>query len=198
MHELLGLFATTEVFIFVFMEIVIRIKTVQRVIRQKATWYDIVFVSLIFGGFSVFGTYTGIQLPSGAISSVRDLGPMVAGLIAGPLAGLGAGLIGGIHRYFLGGFTCIPCGLATIFAGLIGGIVYLLNKRKLLGIFLSIVMAIFVELLHGILTLLIARPFDEALKVVMVAIPAMMIANAMGIAISIIVLERITENKEGA
>ena len=198
MHELLGLFATTEVFIYVFMEIVIRIKTVQRVIRQKATWYDIIFVILIFGGFSVFGTYTGIQLPSGAISSVRDLGPMVAGLIAGPLAGLGAGLIGGIHRYFLGGFTCIPCGLATVFAGLIGGIVYLLNKRKLLGIFLSIVLAIFVELLHGILTLLIARPFDEALKVVMTAIPAMMIANAMGIAISIIVLERITENKEGA
>jgi sigma-B regulation protein RsbU (phosphoserine phosphatase) len=198
MHELLGLFATTEVFIYVFMEIVIRIKTVQRVIRQKAVWYDIVFVSLIFGGFSVFGTYTGIQLPSGAISSVRDLGPMVAGLIAGPLAGLGAGLIGGIHRYFLGGFTCIPCGLATIFAGLIGGIAYLLNKRKLLGIFLSIVLAIFVELLHGILALLIARPLDEALKVVMTAIPAMMIANAMGIAISIIVLERITENKDSA
>ena len=198
MHELLGLFATTEVFIYVFMEIVIRIKTVQRVIRQKAVWYDIVFVSLIFGGFSVFGTYTGIQLPSGAISSVRDLGPMVAGLIAGPLAGLGAGLIGGIHRYFLGGFTCVPCGLATIFAGLIGGIVYLINKRKLLGIFLSIVLAIFVELLHGILALLIARPLDEALKVVMTAIPAMMIANSMGIAISIIILERITENKEGA
>jgi len=198
MHELLGLFATTEVFIYVFMEIVIRIKTVQRVIRQKAVWYDIVFVSLIFGGFSVFGTYTGIQLPSGAISSVRDLGPMVAGLIAGPLAGLGAGLIGGIHRYFLGGFTCIPCGLATIFAGLIGGIAYLLNKRKLLGIFLSIVLAIFVELLHGILALLIARPLDEALKVVMTAIPAMMIANSMGIAISIIVLERITENKDSA
>jgi sigma-B regulation protein RsbU (phosphoserine phosphatase) len=33
-----------------------------------------------------------------------------------------AGLIGGIHRYFLGGFTAIPCALATVIAGLAEGI----------------------------------------------------------------------------
>jgi sigma-B regulation protein RsbU (phosphoserine phosphatase) len=196
MHDLLGLFATTEVFVFVFMEIVIRIQPIQRVICQKAAWDDKVFFILLMGGFSIFGTYTGIELPSGAISSIRDLGPMVAGLVAGPLAGLGAGLIGGIHRYSLGGMTCIPCGLATVLAGLIGGTVFLLNKRKLIGIFQAILLAVFVEFIHGVLTLLIARPFDEAFKIVLAAIPAMMIANAMGIAIGIIVLERVLEESK--
>ena len=189
-HEILGLFAATEDFIYVFMEIFTQIKSVQRVISQKANWYDTLFFILLFGGFSIFGTYTGIVLPSGAISSIRDLGPLVAGLVAGPLVGLGAGLIGGIHRYFLGGFTCVPCGIATVLAGLIGGIVYLIAKKKLISIFHAMLLAVFVELIHGIVTILIARPFDEALKVVLTAMPAMMIANTMGIAISVIVLER--------
>ncbi len=77
---------------------------------------------LIFGAFSIFGTYSGIKLPSGAIANIRDLGPMIAGLIGGPVVGLGAGLIGGTHRYFLGGLTCVPCSLATVIAGLAGGI----------------------------------------------------------------------------
>ena len=189
-HEILGLFAATEDFIYVFMEIFTQIKSVQRVISQKANWYDTLFFILLFGGFSIFGTYTGIVLPSGAISSIRDLGPLVAGLVAGPWVGLGAGLIGGIHRYFLGGFTCVPCGIATVLAGLIGGIVYLIAKKKLISIFHAMLLAVFVELIHGIVTILIARPFDEALKVVLTAMPAMMIANTMGIAISVIVLER--------
>lgn len=189
-HEVLGLFAATEVFIYVFMEVVTQIKFVQRVISQKANWYDTLFFILLFGGFSIFGTYTGIVLPSGAISSIRDLGPLVAGLVAGPLVGLGAGLIGGIHRYFLGGFTCVPCGIATVLAGLIGGIVYLIAKKKLISIFHAMLLSVFVELIHGIVTILIARPFDDALKVVLTAVPAMMIANVMGIAISLIILGR--------
>jgi LytS/YehU family sensor histidine kinase len=46
------------------------------------------------------------------------------------------------------------------------------------------------------LTLLIARPFAEALEVVKIAIPAMMIANALGVAIAIIILEHSKELKE--
>src|SRR4030043_397416 len=123
------------------MEIFTQIKSVQRVISQKANWYDTLFFILLFGGFSIFGTYTGIVLPGGAISSIRDLGPLVAGLVAGPVVGLGAGLIGGVQRYFIGGFTAVPCGMATVLAGLTGGIVYLINKKKVVGIFYAILAA---------------------------------------------------------
>ena len=189
-HEILALFAATEVFIYVFMEVFTQIKSVQRVISQKANWYDTLFFILLFGGFSIFGTYTGIVLPSGAVSSIRDLGPLVAGLVAGPLVGLGAGLIGGMHRYLLGGFSCVPCGIATVLAGLIGGMVYIIGKKKLIRIFHAMLLAVLVELIHGLIALLIARPFDESLKAFFTAIPAMMIANAMGIAISFIIIER--------
>jgi len=123
---------------------------------------------------------------------------MIAGLTAGPIIGLAVGLIGGIHRLLLGGFTCIPCGLSTVLAGLIGGAIYYFNKGKLIGILQGILLAVFVELLHGGLTLLIARPFAEALEVVKTAIPAMMVANALGVAIGIIILEHTKELRENA
>ncbi|MHB8085181.1 MAG: LytS/YhcK type 5TM receptor domain-containing protein, partial [Dehalococcoidia bacterium] len=175
-HNILALFATTEVFIYVFVELVIHIESVRRVLAKIASRYDKVFFMSIFGAFSIFGTYTGFELPGGAISSIRDLGPMVAGLVAGPVVGLGAGLIGGVQRYFLGGFTAVPCSIATVLAGLIGGLVYLINRKKLVGIFVATFTAVFVEVIHGALALLIARPFNDAFEVVREAIPAMMVA----------------------
>lgn len=196
MHDLLGLFATTEVFVFVFMEVSFNVTAVKRVLMHKPFWYDYVFVIFLFGGFSIFGTYTGISLPGGAVSSIRDLGPIVAGLVAGPMAGIGAGLIGGIHRYFLGGFTAVPCSIATVFAGLVGGLIYQWRGGKILGIWYSVLLVIGIELFHGIITLLIARPFNEAREVVKVAIPAMMIAIGLGVAIAIIAVNRVIEPKE--
>jgi sigma-B regulation protein RsbU (phosphoserine phosphatase) len=196
MEGILGLFAETEIFIFVFMEIITRLKPIQRVVAKKSDWRDKAIFIVIFGGFSIFGTYVGIPLASGAIVNIRDFAPMIAGVAAGPIIGLAVGLIGGVHRLLLGGFTCIPCGLATILAGSIGGAIHYFNKGKLIGILPAVLLAVFVELLHGGLTLLIARPFAEALEVVKIAIPAMMVANAMGMAIAIIILDHTKELRE--
>jgi sigma-B regulation protein RsbU (phosphoserine phosphatase) len=196
MHDLLGLFATTEVFVFVFMEVAFNVTGVQRLIMHKPIWYDYLLVICLFGGFSIFGTYTGIPLPGGAISSIRDLGPTVAGLVAGPMAGIGAGLIGGIHRYLQGGFTAVPCSIATVFAGLISGLIYQWRGGKILGIWYSVLLAIGIELFHGAITMLIARPLDDAWEVVKVAIPAMMIANGLGVAIAILAVDRVPQLKK--
>ncbi|MGA7678493.1 MAG: LytS/YhcK type 5TM receptor domain-containing protein [Dehalococcoidia bacterium] len=198
MERILGLFAQTEIFIFVFMEIITRLKPIQRVVAKKSDWRDKAIFIVIFGGFSIFGTYVGIPLASGAIVNIRDFAPMIAGVAAGPIIGLAVGLIGGVHRLLLGGFTCIPCGLATVLAGSIGGAIHYFNKGKLIGILPAVLLAVFVELLHGGLTLLIARPFAEALEVVKIAIPAMMVANAMGMAIAIIILDHTKELRETA
>ncbi len=187
MKELLELFAETEIFIFVFAEIVTKIPTIQRVIFHKATLkHNIIFV-IIFGAFSIFGTLVGIQIPSGAISNIRDFAPLLAGLIAGPYIGLAVGLIGGIHRFFMGGISCVPCSISTVLAGIIGGLVFLWNKKRLISIIQGMLLAIGVEALHGAITLLMVRPFDTALEIVETAIPSMMIANAIGLAIGIII-----------
>jgi len=184
----LYLFSETEIFIFVFMEIMVRMAPLRNVLHNQASRRDRIILVVVFGGFSIFGTYIGVRLPNGAISNVRDLAPMLAGLAAGPLAGAGAGLIGGIHRYLLGGFTAVSCSLATVFAGLICGVVYCVRGRRLINFYQGMILAALIECFHGGLTLLIARPFYEALATVKTAIPPMIIANCLGVAIGILIM----------
>ena len=125
------LLAGTVTFISVFIQITLRIGPFQRILKKQAGRTDRIIVILVFGGFSILGTYMGIPLTSGAIGNVRDLGPIIAGLVGGPLLGLGAGLIGVIHRYFLGGLTRISCALATIIIGLMSGFIHKLNRGEI-------------------------------------------------------------------
>jgi sigma-B regulation protein RsbU (phosphoserine phosphatase) len=192
--EYLSLFASTEIFIFVFMEIVTKIETIQRVIFNKAQLRDYIVFILIFGLFSIFGTYVGIPGSYGAISNIRDLAPMVAGLVAGPYIGLAVGLIGGIHRLFLGGDSALACALATILAGLLAGMVYRFKKGELLGIIPAMLFAVGIELLHAGLALALIRPFTEALDIVYTAIPGMIIAVSLGVGISIIIIHSVKES----
>jgi len=191
---LLALFASTEIFIFVFMEIVVKLDTIQRVIFKKAKQWDYIVFILIFGLFSVFGTYIGTTESTGAIVNIRDLAPMVAGLVAGPYVGLAVGLIGGIHRFFLGGVTYIPCSLATVLAGILGGAVHFLNKEQLLGIIPAMLFAAGIELLHGGLALLLIQPYSLAVEVVGTPIPQMIIANSLGVGISVIIVHDLKEH----
>jgi len=192
----LHLFASVEIFIFVFMEIVTKIKPIQRVIFKKAQLTDYIVFILLFGMFSIFGTYTGIPEGHGAISNIRNVAPIVAGLVAGPYVGVAVGLIGGIHRLFLGGDTCVPCTLATASAGLLGGMVYRLNKGKLPGIIPAMVFAVGIELLHGGFLLLITRPLIEAIELDLAILPEMIIAVSLGVGISFVVLHNTIELEE--
>lgn len=191
--QYLELFARTEVFIFVFMEIITKVATIQRVIFRVARLKDYAGFIVLFGFFSIFGTYIGIPESSGAISNIRDLAPMVAGLVAGPVVGLVVGLIGGIHRFFLGGVTCVPCALATILAGLLAGLVYRLNK-KLLGIIPAMLFALAIEALHAAIALMLVSPFTEALDIVAATVPQMAVAVSLGMGISIIIINSTKEH----
>lgn len=161
---------------------------------RKGTWKQILIIALIFGFLSIYGTYSGLEV-LGAKINVRDLGPMVAGLIAGPYAGIGAGLIGGIHRYSLGGITAVPCSVATILAGTIGGLIYLKFNRRFCGVKVAVAFAILMECLHMLLQLTLVQPFPVALEIVTTSAIPMVGANAIGIAAySIIITDYLRRN----
>lgn len=172
----------------------------QRVLSRKAGFNDKLTVIVIFGLFSVFCTYMGTELHSGAIINVRDMAPMLAGLVGGPLIGLGAGLIGGIHRLFLEGFTQIPCSLATILIGLTAGCINLWIIRQkgridFIKIHWAALFAIVMELFHMGLILLIARPFDEALEIVKTIILSMTLANTIGVSLGLLLIKKMAIDK---
>ena len=60
---------------------------------------------------------------------------MIAALFGGPFVGIPVGLISGVWRYFLGGPTALPCSVATILCGIIGGLIYKWSNGRFLNPF---------------------------------------------------------------
>ncbi len=150
---------------------------------------------LIFGLLSMYGTVAGIDF-FGAIANTRDLGPIIAGLLGGPIAGLGAGLLGGLHRYFRGGFTAIPCSVATVLAGLFAGIMHKVLKGKLPKTFWGVIFVIFFECFHMILVLLLAKPFPHAEAIVREISLPMIIGNAVGLWFFLFIIQNYHKEQE--
>ncbi|MBN1762812.1 MAG: SpoIIE family protein phosphatase [Methanomicrobia archaeon] len=195
--ELLLLLVEKMCVIIVVTYLLTRTSYFEEILERKFTLKNQAFMILILGALSIFGTYAGFEI-FGARANVRDLGPMVGGLIGGPMIGLGAGLIGGLHRYFLGGFTCLPCSLATVLAGLFGGALYLLNKRKFIGIPGAVLFAALMESFHMGITLLLARPFAEALQVVEEVSLPMISSNALGMFFAATIIANLIRERETA
>ena len=156
------------------------------ILRKRFTPKNQVFLIVIFGAVAIYGTYGGMihkLTVSGAIANIRDLGPMIAGLVGGPLMGVTVGLIGGVHRYFIGGFTAIPCSLATVLAGVFSGILYKLRRGRFIGVTGAVAFAALMEGFHMILVLLLARPFSEAVLIVEELSIPMIVSNSLGVMI---------------
>jgi len=166
-------------------------------VNKKINVKNSIILILIFGGFSIFGTVSGIHIYD-AIASIRDLGPAIAGLIAGPIVGIGAGLIGAIHRYSLGGSTALPCSLATIFAGFAGGMIFIIRKGKVIKIYEAVIFAVCIELFHMMLVLFICsftKSFNEAILIVQKVIIPMVVVNAVGIAIFVFIATNLIKER---
>src|SRR5690242_13320477 len=69
---------------------------------------DRLFLLAILAALSITGTSLGLPV-RGAIANTRAIGPVLAGIIGGPLLGGAVGLAGGLHRHALGGFTAFAC-----------------------------------------------------------------------------------------
>ncbi len=171
------------------MLLVTNVEMLQRVFFKKAAVRDYVVFTILFGLFSILGTYAGVKAPDGAISNFRDFAPIIAGLVAGPYVGLAVGLIGGVHRMFLGGVSVIPCSLATILAGLLAGLVNRYNKGRLLGLITAMAFALGIEVLHAGLALLLIQPFSEAAYVVSNLIPPMLVIVPVGVGIAVVIIK---------
>jgi two-component system LytT family sensor kinase len=148
---------------------------------------DRIYLYLVFSSLSILGTYLGVPVHD-AIANTRAIGPVLAGIIGGPLLGTAVGFTGGLHRFSLGGFTGLSCGLATTLAGTLGGIVHLYLSRgnrseRTFDPKIAFLTAFGVEILEMAIILLISRPYANAVILVKdIAVP-MIVSNAVGAAL---------------
>ncbi len=142
---------------------------------------------LVFSAFCIMGTYLGFQI-EGAIANTRAIGAVLGGLLGGPVVGLAVGLTGGLHRYTLGGFTDTACAVSTTLEGLIGGTLHVVLLRRhraniLLHPMLALITTLVAEIAQMLIILALARPFDQAARLVAHIAAPMLVTNSVGAAL---------------
>ena len=141
---------------------------------------------LMFSAFCIMGTYFGLQI-EGAIANTRAIGAVMGGILGGPVVGFFVGLTGGLHRYSMGGFTDLACAISTTAEGLLGGLAHrwLLQRGRTDILFnpgLVFAVTLFAEIFQMIILLAVARPYEQAARLVsQIALP-MVVTNAVGAA----------------
>ncbi|WP_407332822.1 LytS/YhcK type 5TM receptor domain-containing protein [Enterovibrio sp. 27052020O] len=148
---------------------------------------------VLFSGFCILGTYFGLHIDD-AIANTRAIGAVMGGLFGGPVVGFFVGLTGGIHRYTLGGFTDVACAISTTAEGLIGGMlhVYLVKRHRVSLLFNPAVVfgiTFVAEIVQMSILLLVAKPFDQAYALVSAIAAPMIIANSLGAALFMSILQ---------
>ena len=159
----------------------------------SSRWEHKLSCYLIFSMFCIMGSYFGLQYGD-AIVNTRAIGAVMGGLFGGPVVGLAVGMTGGIHRYFMGGFTDLACAISTSVEGLIGGLlhVYLLRKNKIHYIFkphIIFLVTLFAELTQMAILLVVAKPYEQAYALVSVAALPMITANTIGAVLFMSIIE---------
>jgi two-component system, LytTR family, sensor histidine kinase LytS len=176
-------------------------------LNRRQQYFAIVF----FGFFGIIGTYSGMSFNTDtlqfnrwaadlasdeAIANSRVIGIVIAGLLGGYKVGIGAGLIAGLHRFTLGGFTALACGLAAIVAGIIAG--RFQKKKKNINLATAFMVGAIAETVQMLIILLMAKPFDKALTLVEIIGVPMIVANGLGSALFLMVVRNVVSEEEKA
>ncbi|WP_261816704.1 sensor histidine kinase [Vibrio gallicus] len=148
---------------------------------------------VMFSLFCILGTYFGLQI-NDAIANTRAIGAVLGGIFGGPLVGFAVGLTGGLHRYSMGGFTDLACAISTTAEGVIGGLVhlYMIKKNRREQLFsptLIFFVTLGAEVVQMCIILMVAKPFYQAQVLVESIATPMILANSLGAAFFISILQ---------
>jgi len=151
--------------------------------RERPLWATSLLI-VMFGVFGILGTYSG-NVVFQSFANLRGMVVITAGLFGGPVVGFGGALIAAGHRYLMdiGGFSALPCGLATLIEGTVAGLVSRRYHGNSLDWRLAFLLCLGGEIMHQIMVLTLSDPFPMAVAVVQVIALPMIVFNSIGAAL---------------
>lgn len=165
-----------------------------RLVTSRRDVKYILLAGLLGGMFGIYGNISGVAF-NGAVISVRDIGPMLAGFVGGPWGGLLGGVIAGVHRLTMGGITARACIIATCCIGTMCG---LLSKRyhdRLIKPWMALIIGALMECFHLCVVLIMVKPFETALEIVKSIAAPFVLVNAVGFTLMIAVMAYIENQR---
>ncbi len=166
-----------------------------RVRKKGIAWQNILIMTIMGGLLGVYGNLSGISL-NGAIISVRDIGPMIAGYASGPIGGFLAGAIAGIHRLTMGGLTAQACVVATCSIGTFCGLLSQKYHKFFEKPANNMIIAMAMEIFHLCVVLVMVKPYSQAVEIVNeIAVPFVLV-NAVGFTMMVAIISYIEKHRD--
>ncbi|MDO4588328.1 MAG: sensor histidine kinase [Fusobacterium sp.] len=164
--------------------------------RKQYSKKDVVILSCFFSILAIIGTYTGVDY-RGAIVNIRNIGVVVGGILAGPEVGVLAGFLAGLHRLFIDvdPITTAPCAIATMLGGFITAYLYKKCNEKNFYLY-GFLGGFLVENLSMLLILIMGKNFELAKDIVSNIYFPMILANAVGVSIVLLIIQDILQEKD--
>ncbi|SDN70598.1 two-component system, LytT family, sensor histidine kinase LytS [Paenibacillus sp. yr247] len=194
--------------------ILTRIPLVRQLLDRKMSIMNTIYFICLFGLFGILGTYAGVVIEGGVISSSfwilplqanqalahsALVGVVIGGLMGGPIVGIGAGLITGVHLYIMSGFTGLAGGIAAPLTGfLAGGVARFFLQERVISSAKAIFIGMFAPIMQMGIILIVSKPSENAIELVdMIGIP-MVLTNSISIAIFTTMLRVVFREEERA
>jgi phosphoserine phosphatase RsbU/P len=167
--------------------ILTRTKFYSEILEKKIVLQNQVLLILIFGAFTMYSAYNSIPVAGGLVS-LRHTGPIVSGLLAGPLVGGCVGLIGAVDRFLnFGGPTAISASLAALLAGLFAGLYHKWKKGAPLRLAEAALFTVCFQLFASTLSFMVLQDIDRALALELKARPPLIVGNAIAVTIFVFI-----------
>ncbi|MBE6500942.1 MAG: serine/threonine protein phosphatase [Methanobrevibacter thaueri] len=115
--------------VLIFMLLATKTRFFYNIMHRKATRRDLFFAFVFFSVLGCLASRYTIPV-NNSFANVRNLIIMIASLFGGPYVGIPACIVSAGFRFFEGGTTALPCSLATVIAGFLGSLIYILNDGK--------------------------------------------------------------------
>ena len=133
-------------------------KSFKALIKGDNSYKTIIWQIIICSILGILASYFTMNV-NGIPANARGLVVMISGLLGGSYVGIPVGIITGGWRFFMGGSTALACGISTIFAGIIGSLIYRWNRGKFLSSYKSaLLMLLYSGFDMFIITVLTPRP----------------------------------------
>lgn len=172
----------------------------KNLIKDELTFVDKISMVIFFSILAIVGTYTGINLEPYAIANTRPIGAFMAGYVGGPVIGTIVGVIAGSHRFFMGGYTALACGLSTVVEGLMGALARKYSKDGAFSVKAGFIGTAIAETLQMLIIVIFSRPMDDSINLVKTVAYPMIIINSIGVVVFINIIKNAREEytRQGA
>lgn len=178
---------------------------VKRIVDDKPS-PGLIITSILFFSIPIILTSKYAFVLNEAKTNLRTTIAVLASIIGGPISGAVVGTVGAVYRITLGGWTAVPCAVATILAGFISALIVWktkfrpskINLRSLVlwGVFEAVTELIHIQVLVPALG---EKEFQEAFTLMLntLLLPQIIMNTMLIVVILILIMDVITNYNRG-